>query len=75
MRELVRNEVLAGRKLNRRGMPAAIQPTALAVASDEDTVGFRMATWAELREAYAGQRDQAARDYEAGCPVRRVRSL
>jgi hypothetical protein len=71
----VQNDALAGRKLNRRGLPAAIQPTALAVASEEPTVGFRLATWAELKEAYAEQREQARRDYLENRPVRRMRSV
>lgn len=46
--EAAQDDALAGRKLNRSGYPVAIQPTALAVASEHPDVGFRLATVEEL---------------------------
>jgi hypothetical protein len=57
----VRDEALAGRKLNRRGYPMAPAPTVLNVAREDAEVGFRLGTTPEILEAGARQQ-QAERE-------------
>jgi len=58
----VRDEALAGKKLNRRGYPIAPAPTVLSVAREDAAVEFRVGSTPEILAAGAEQRQA---EYEA----------